>query len=277
MAKTVQWYYKKLKKQPENQSVSDEELLIQAEALYSKELLKPSLKISKDPKKDETPIKDFEIESLFVDIDEKRQAKELALKYFREFAIENVSDKNTLRQLIYLEIVNVRLQTMLNKVYNESKATPLNVVDTIHKNIDKMVNLKTTLGLAKGKDQDNNDFISNWELLKKKALQWRNENQASRTMVCPHCGQMTLLKIKTDIYESMKHPFFVDRILGNKYLVGLYLAKKLSKEDIANILEASTDYIEWLIEKWNLIPKEENKDEIETKALVELGNETKKE
>ena len=71
-------------------------------------------------------------------------------------------------------------------------------------------------------------------------------------MICPHCGKMVLLVINMDKWETVKHPFFVDRILTNKHLIKLYKENKISKEDIAKVLGTSEDYITRIIEKINL-------------------------
>jgi DNA-directed RNA polymerase subunit RPC12/RpoP len=92
------------------------------------------------------------------------------------------------------------------------------------------------------------------ETLKRKFKMWLRENQASREMLCPHCGKKVLLRIRTEAWEAQKHPFFKDRILGNTYLIKLYQQGKLSAQDVANILEASPDYVTWLIDKWKLSP-----------------------
>ena len=44
-------------------------------------------------------------------------------------------------------------------------------------------------------------------------------------------------------------------MLFSEHLVRLYLEKKITKEDVALILECSPDYIKWLIEKWKTNPK----------------------
>jgi hypothetical protein len=61
---------------------------------------------------------------------------------------------------------------------------------------------------------------------------------------------MNILLVKPDAWESQKHPFFSDRILGNEHLIKLYNEGKVSKEDLALIFEVSSDYIDWLVNKW---------------------------
>lgn len=197
-------------------------------------------------------VDDVAVKTLFVDAVEKRLANELLKKYTREYSIESVSDKNTLMHLIYLEVLNKRQQDILNKFHTESKSAPLPLIDSIHKNLNMILQLKNSLGLLKDKKQaEQSDGYKAFETLKKKFKIWQSENQGSRTMICPHCSKMVLLKIRTEAWESQKHPFFKDRILGNEALVKLYREKKLTKEEVASILEVSPDYVVWLIDKWD--------------------------
>lgn len=196
-------------------------------------------------------VDDVAVKTLFSDSGEKKLANELLKRYTREYSIESVSDKNTLMHLIYLEVVNKRQQVILNKFHDESKAAPLPLIDSIHKNMNMILQLKNSLGLLKDKKQaEQSDGYKALEGLKKKFKVWLGENQGSRTLICPHCSKMTLLKIRTDQWEAQKHPFFKDRILGNESLIKLYKEKILTKEQCAAILEVSPDYMDWLVDKW---------------------------
>lgn len=93
---------------------------------------------------------------------------------------------------------------------------------------------------------------------------------------CPHCSKQILLRIRTEVWEAQKHPYFKDRILYNEHLLRLYLAGILSAEDIGEILGITKekDYLEWLIEKWITRPelkrlKEEAK-ELRKKKIEEI-------
>jgi len=224
---------------------TDEELLQQAQTLVtSKEQLES-----------------IDVEGLFTSKPEKKQAKELLKKYLTDYTIETVSDKNTLSQLIYLEILNLRLQEALNKVQIDTKAIPTATVDLIHRNLEQISKLKVLLGVTKNvKDQNKQDGFAYLQLVKKKYKKWLEENQGSRTLWCPHCAKATLLKIKMDIWESQKHPFFKDRILGNEHLINLYKAGKVSRDDLSKIFEVSPDYVDWLVVKgWRLLSEDEEK------------------
>lgn len=199
------------------------------------------------------------IESLFSDIKERRFAKELLNKYLEEFSIDNISDKSLLKELIYLEVFQkMRLQASAEKFQKENGSVPLQILDSIHKNLDKIVSLKSSLGLTKNANAEANDAFNAFELLKKKAKNWREENQATRTLSCPHCSKMIMLRIRTHAWEAQKHTMFRDRILCNDHLVKMYMEGKLTKEDISKVLGTSPDYTEWLIQKWykNTITKD---------------------
>jgi len=181
--------------------------------------------------------------------EERKLGAKLLSQYLHQFSVDSVSDKNALQQLVYLEVIQVRMQNEMNKVYQESGATNLKMVDALQQNLTSIQNLKQQLGLL-GKDAEKNDAGKYLDLLKSKFKKWRSENQASRHFICPHCSQMVLLKIRTEAWEAQKHPTFKDRLLGNSHLIALYEQEKLTDEDVAKILGTSPDYTKWLVEKW---------------------------
>jgi len=213
-------------------------------------------------KKPKIKDKDLAVADLFSDKAEQKAANSLLHKYLDQFSIENISDKNTLSQLIYLEVFNKRLQEILNRIEDEKDVPSLKLVDSLHKNLTQITALKGSLGLN-NKSETKTDSWTALETLKKKFKVWRNDNQASRTMICPHCGKMTLLKIRTEGWEAQKHPYFKDRVLGNTELIKIYKQGRLGKGELADILECSTDYIDWLVEKWKQIPADKNEGTIQ--------------
>ena len=61
--------------------------------------------------------------------------------------------------------------------------------------------------------------------------------------------RIILLRIRTDIWEAQKHPFFKDNRLYNKHLFKLLETDIITKEDVAKVLEVSEDYVDWMVEK----------------------------
>ena len=202
--------------------------------------------------KEREKLSELDINDLFTDKKEREKAKDLINKYLEEYKIETVADKNLLKQLVYLEIFHLRLQESANLFSKENENIPLQLVNALHANLNQILILKDQLGLSKDKSLEQSDTFRALELLKKKFKVWKEENQASRTLVCPHCGRLIMLRIKTDAWEAQKHSFFKDRILGNSHLIKLYKENKLTKQDLALIFETSTDYVDWLVNKWKL-------------------------
>lgn len=198
-------------------------------------------------KKIVTHDKDMDIDYMFIDLPEKRNAYKLLGKYLEAYSIDSVSDKNTLKLLIYYEVIIKRIQILINTKHKAGKAESLKLIEELNRIVDKITQLKELLGL--NADKTSNSAYEALELLKKKAASWRKKNQGSRTLICPHCGQMTLLKIRMDKWDAVKHPFFKDRVLTNKHLLKLYLKGTITTKDIALILECSTDYTEWVLKK----------------------------
>jgi len=178
--------------------------------------------------------------------EERKQAQGLLEKYFKDYSIESVSDINTLKEIIFYEIIQYRLQDKLNE-FAASKTIPIQLVNVMHENSEAIIKLKNSLGLFADKEKKTEyDVLKH---LKRRFQVWLGENQASRTLICPHCSKMILLKMKTDIWESQKHPYFKDRVIYNKVLFQLYHDQKITKKDLAGVIETSEDYISWVIDK----------------------------
>lgn len=188
--------------------------------------------------------------SLFSDRVEKKIAGNLLDRYSHDYNIESVSDKNTLNEIIYLEVIQKRLQEKLNEIYQtQSKAVPSGIVDIIHKNSEAILRLKNSLGLNRTK-QTNNPYDV-LQHIQKRAAKWREENQGSRTIKCPECQKLVFLKIKTEAWETQKHPFFKDTVLYNEALFEKYYGKQVivSPEFIGEVLKTSADYVLWIHDK----------------------------
>jgi hypothetical protein len=220
------------------------------------EIIKANLQAKEDEGLVGSTVKREEVEELNLDMlfpegEDRKSSRSLARKYLSDFSIETVSDRNTLVSLIYLEVIQSRLQKMINDMYTKSNIVPLQMLDSLHKNLTEISEIKEKLGISRKKlDGDKKSAIELIELMKKKFKKYREQNQLSRNMVCPHCGQMCLLKIRTDKYDTIAHPFFKDRILSNVHLVKLYKLGTITKEDVMAILGCSGDYVTWLVDKW---------------------------
>ena len=189
-------------------------------------------------------------EERFSDEAERQIATALLAKYKSDYVIESIAELNTLNEIIYFEVVQIRLQTTMNELHKELKATNYDVLDILHKNSEIILKLKNSLGLAKNKDEKRGyDAFAD---LKDRYKIWLDSNQAARTLKCPHCQQFMLLKMRTAAWEAQKHPYFKDNLIYNKYLFDkLGKTIEIDKHFIASVLETSSDYITWVIQKVN--------------------------
>lgn len=193
--------------------------------------------------------KDINVQSMFTANEEKKLARELAKKYLDDYIIESISDKNTLKQLIYFEVIQYRLQKITNKAHNENKSVPLKYLDSLHKNSNQIISLKDTLGITHDKDAKQDSYGSLASIMKKFSIH-RKKNVAERTRLCPHCGEMIHFVMRMDKYESRKHSFFQGRFLTNKLFIRLYKEGRITKKEFAEEgLETSQDYIDFLLDR----------------------------
>ena len=272
----------KLNYTPEELAKEKQEILIKNETKKFKNLAKSGKRDDKILRKEvikRIALKELEVHKLFDDDKEIKLAKDLAQRYLTEFTPKTISDKNNLKSVIYLEVLQFRLQAVMNELTAQgATAIPLNLVDSIHKNLKEIAANKERLGLiGKEKEQKENDGFKTLQNVKEKFKIWMENNQGSRSLVCPSCGQMVMLKIRMDKWIPQKHPFFKDRFLANKKLMQLYLQKRLTKEEIAEVLNSSPDYIDWLIETLWMTDPEYRKEirKYEGKYLRELERKLK--
>lgn len=192
---------------------------------------------------------DLDIRRKFTDPKEQVLAQALLNRYVADYNIEHVSEQNTVRDVIYLEVVQQRLQDRLNQDDNDKlKVVPFDLLDAIHSNAEAITKLKNTLGLNKSKDKRN--AYDELEHLKRRYAKWLEENQASRHLKCPHCVKPILLRMRTDAWEAQQHPWFRDNVIYNKHLfANLDKTVTIDRQFIAQVLEVSPDYIDWVVDK----------------------------
>lgn len=197
----------------------------------------------------------LDFDDVFEEPQEKKKAQKLAKKYLSQRNLEELSERNELIQLIWDEIVLDRVRRQTNeKCKKNDKYIPedeLKVIDELSKRI---VNRKEKLGFFDKEKSESDGYLIIQKMIKRAQKFWE-ANQGTLSLWCPVRKSMCLLKIRTDKYDCQAHPFFQDRILTNKHLMRLYCQGKITKKDVAEILEVSLDYVDpWLIERWKNHP-----------------------
>ena len=198
---------------------------------------------------------DFNFPGDGLSVGEKRSGAKRFNSYREKYHIDNISDLELLSELVFRECMQTRTKKHIGKLA-DSKTTatkepniPRSLISALDENLNKIIELKKELGLLReDKGEDTFKYI---QQLKKKFKKWRENNQASRSLKCPHCSRLILLKIRTEAWEAQNHPYFKDQVLYSEHLVKLYKEKKITKEDVSKILGCGVFYIDWLVSKWS--------------------------
>jgi hypothetical protein len=200
---------------------------------------------------------------------EKEFASNLLGKYLAESAIESFTDRDTLRQLIDLEIIVERIKTLLNVEYDKAnKAIPLQMLDQLTSLNSQIMDLKERLGLTQ-KKEDKNDTVKVIDNMLERFHKWANkpENRSNFEFQCPKCSEIFLLRRELDKEKDkiIEHPWFIDGgILFNKQIfVDLDLGK-ISEDQAARYLNATLDYIKWIRQNYPLNQDKEQDQEKES-------------
>jgi len=202
----------------------------------------------------------YEYQGIGLNKSEKYLGKKKFDEYCSIYHITQFSDLQLLEELIFREILQEQFKIQIeakkasiakkNKTLKEDEqkeiAIPTYVVDAMNANLEQVLSLKEKLGLLN--NQEGDDGFKYIQQLEEKFKKWCTENQ-DRTFACPHCSKMILLYMKQEYWETMKHPFFESKVLGNKKLWQLFKEKILTKKQVAEVLGCSEKYIDWLEKK----------------------------
>lgn len=184
---------------------------------------------------------------------EKKKAKRRFDKYCKAHNYERLTDLELLESLIFHELLTDRIKEKIedlgkSKKVKEADIIPSDLLEQMRDLEDQALKIRGKLGLFE--DRKGDSPLKHLTDLEKKFELWMANNKASREVVCPFCSKLFFLKIRTDIYKAYKSPFFTDKVLMNRPLWVLYKEGKITKEEHANVLGVSPDYIDWLEEKF---------------------------
>ena len=133
------------------------------------------------------------------------------LYYIVDVFAESKYEGNQLAVVICDEkLDDIIMQKIANEMNTKHGAIDTKSLRSIHENLEQILKLKNSLALIQS-DKPKSDAFKTLDVLKKKFKVWRENNQASRTITCPHCSKMIMLKIRADKWEAEKHPYFKDK------------------------------------------------------------------
>ena len=157
---------------------------------------------------------------------------------------ENDSDKELLKELIDQHLLAERFKTLMKIDYNKSNpAQSIEIVDQLDKVVERIIKLQEKLGLS-SKNQDQNSWLQYWAKLEKKCLNYYKEHAGETYTKCPKCQHSYRLLMRVSDKEKVSSTFFKQTKVYNKKLFALYHEKRLTQEELAEILGVSTQYID---------------------------------
>jgi len=208
-------------------------------------------------------LKEFKTYQLFTNEAEQTQAENRFVSYLQTHEIESLSELDSLRSLIYTEILESRIQGELNKLADEKKYPPEKLTAQLIEVQNQKSELKIKLGIDK--DEVKTSELTQLEIVEKKFADYICEHENEFTTVCGCCGEMLLLRKRVKDFENMKHPWFAGRWLFNYEILKDVKDGKLSKEDAWRYLccasqggnykpsetkQYCVDYIDYCLKNW---------------------------
>jgi hypothetical protein len=201
--------------------------------------------------------------SFVADGEEKTYALKLFDNYLSEYELESSADKDTLCQLVDLEMLGYRLKKQIDEICKGTETSkgqiPYRLVELLHQNTEQISKLKSLLGMCKEeKDKSASDFVRAEESKKKRFEDWINlpENRANYTYVCDHCKGWNLIRRRIDKEKDavLKSPWFIyGGILFNKGIFEDLYSGLITVEQVCKYLgNVPKDYIDWIFKHYRI-------------------------
>lgn len=219
----------------------------------------------------------YEISGAGLSTKDTRRAQEKFDNYLSHYPhLNKLSDLALLEELVYLEINQEQYKDKIKSLEKKKKDSdpsgpPKALQDQLNNNLEQILKLKERLGLFEEKKN-----LDVWEYIKEifaKFAIWREQNQDCRKVTCPFCSTPFFLMIRTDKYQEMEFPMFKGKILCNKVLHNMYKEDRISKDEYAESMGVSTDYIDWLDENYFEAKNQNKEDEDPTKEPIKTDSE----
>jgi len=210
-------------------------------------------------------VRDFKSNPLFTDPDEMKMSEDRFKDYLNGNELESMSELDTLRSLVYLEVFEARIQKQLNKMAEEKKAPNERITKQLTDIQNQKMSLKVKLGIDR--QDDKVDEMTGLETLKKRFKDYINAHRNEFTITCPH-GEILLLRRRVKDFDSMKHPWFAGRWLFNYEILKDVKDGVITKEQAWRYLSCAsqgekykpafdktycTDYIDYCLKNWGEI------------------------
>lgn len=196
-------------------------------------------------------VREFKKNPLFTDQKDQKKSEEKFKNYLITHELENLSDIDTLKSLIFNEILEQKIQNTINSFYAKDQFPS----DKLTKQLTEIQNQKLSLKIKLGIDQEDNkkDELNQLETLKKRFEKYINLNRHEFTTCCGSCGKLLLLRRRVKDFKCFEHPWFAGRWYFNYEILKDVKDKKITAEQAAKYLKTSIDYITHCLENWKSI------------------------
>lgn len=204
-------------------------------------------------------------------IKEQELAEEKFRDYITKYEFENPSDLDSLRSLIFLEILEFRFQSEINRCASENRNPADRLTAQLQDTQNQKSDLKIKLGIDKEEVTDND--LTVLKQLEKRFQTYIEENRHEFTLdvplICEKCNHEAkysfLLRKRVKDFDAIKHPFFAGRWFFNLPVIRFVKDGILTHEQAAEILskasetpdiqsafskEYCTDYINYCLDHW---------------------------
>lgn len=173
----------------------------------------------------------YKFKSTGLKYSEKKEGKKRFKQYKEAYPhLQKYSDLQLLEELVVLELYRDRYKDQIAELKNKkgSEIIPVDLQDSLERNLKDLLRLKKELGLSEKKDTL--DAYRNLQELHEKFKLWRKKNQGSRKITCLEENSEVLLPDFTT--KKIKDIKVGDIILGVKKIPqrGLKLVKQKVKD-----------------------------------------------
>lgn len=220
--------------------------------------------------------REFKNNPLFPDPIDQELAVKKFKSYTQDYELVSLSDLDTLRSLIFVEIYERKVQMQINTILEEKKYPNERLTKQLTDLQNQKLNLKVKLGIDS--EEGEKDELTGLQTLKKRFHKYIQANKNEFTLTvpfeCKKCGhkdaQLHLLRRRIKDFEAMKHPWYAGRFFFNYEMLKDVKEGKLSKVDawrymcscaktedekIVTSEKYCTDYIEYCLKHWDEITK----------------------
>lgn len=195
--------------------------------------------------------------------------------YLTDYKIESSSDIDTLKSLVFTEMMEVRVQREINQLSIEGRPLPKNISEQLIEIQNQKSALKIKLGIDKTaiKDTDLTKLEKAEIRFQRYIEEHKHEFTLDVPMICEKCNHEAkynyLLRKRVKDFDAIKNPWFAGRFFFNYEIIKDVKNGKITKEDAWRYMSSCAlgedfkqtafskqycaDYIDWCISQWGYI------------------------